>query len=143
MAIDTSGLPFSKGEPRKRTKARSVRREKAVKSDVRADCVARDGYCRLYRDDAESRTAVVKIFGPCGGASEWAHVGDRKRAHTRGMDPEERHTTTGSMMLCGWHHRTGPSAYDSNLMQIDELTPDGCDGRLRFSKGDVVWEEPA
>jgi hypothetical protein len=118
-----------KPEPRARVKGRKDRKETGVKQLVRALCVDRDGDCRLQK--------VPRFL--CSGESEWAHLGDQKRARTRGMEPEERHTTAGSLMLCTGHHR----AYDSGRMQIDELTPDGADGPLAFSSaGKVLYTEP-
>ena len=58
------------------------------------------------------------------------------------MDAEDRHTTEGSLMLCARHHRTGIAAYDLNRMRIEALTEKGCDGRLRFKRDGVVFEEP-
>ncbi len=81
-----------KPEPRKRMKARAKRTEAAIIRAVRAACVARDGYCR------------ASDLGGCYGPSEWAHAPWWTRAKTRGMKPELRHTTAGSMMLCQKHH---------------------------------------
>lgn len=109
-------LAFSKPEPRKRTKARKQRSEIAVKRMVRAIVAARDGYCRAWR------------LGPCEGALEWAHLEDKRRAHTVGMPPEERHTTTHTCMLCTRHHQL----YDARAFRVEFLTPNGADGRMRF-----------
>lgn len=113
------GVACPKPEPLKRTKRRKLRVESVVKQKVRALCVERDGDCRLSR-----ATGHV-----CGGESEWAHMGDKKRARTRGMKPELRHTTAGSLMLCTLLHR----AYDAGDLLINPVTPDGADGLLRFT----------
>ena len=126
--MDTSALPFSKGKSRARLKARRDRDESAIKRSVRAEVVERDGYCRL---------ADTWTFGRCGGASEWAHWGQSKRCKTRGLPPEVRHTSFGTLMLCRLHHQ-GPQGYDSHGFEIEAMTAHGADGPLRFSRGDVV-----
>lgn len=86
------GVAQPKPEKLKTTRGRKRRREGKVTKSIRAQCVERDGYCRLMG------------VGTCDGPSEWAHLGEKKRARTRGMDPEVRHTTVHSMMLCHLHH---------------------------------------
>jgi hypothetical protein len=125
---------FPKPEPWKRVKARRKRQEARHAGEVRADVERRDGYCRLRGSDE---------FGPCGGASEWAHLGDKRRFKTRGMAPEDRHTTADSLMLCTRHHQDGPFAYDRNRMTIEKMTTEGADGPLRFKDkaGERLLEE--
>jgi hypothetical protein len=93
---------------------RKQRAERKVATSVRAQCVARDGYCRLMGLDV------------CEGPSEWAHLGDKKRFKTRGQAPEVRHTTAGSFIACRRHHR----AYDAGVIQIEVRSDLGADGRL-------------
>jgi hypothetical protein len=69
----------------------------------------------------------------CDGPSQWAHLGDKKRAKTRGMKPDARHTTEGSLMLCRRHH----DRYDGRQMpslRIKALTEHGADGPLEFPR---------
>ena len=113
-----------KSSPRTAAKRRA---EKKVAAVVRAACVERDGYCRWALASGTSSF--------CEGASEWAHFGDSTRAKTRGMKPERRHTTAGSMMLCTKHHdaldgRRHPRLY------LDALTAKGADGPVAFH-----WQE--
>ena len=109
-----------KPERRTTTTRRKRRQERAVTQSIRAQCVARDGYCRVSSDGVDFN---------CSGPSEWAHFGDHTRARTRGQDPEQRHTTAGSLMLCRFHHRQ----YDAGVLQIFALTTAiGCDGDVRF-----------
>ena len=111
---------------RKQLKARKVRREAAVKQDVRAACVSRDGFCRVVAallNDYDVRPR---------GESEWAHMHAKRRSKTRGQDPEERHTTADSLMLCRFHH----DAYDGRTrprLTIEALTDRGADGPLQFT----------
>lgn len=97
--------PIAKPETRKRVKGRKQRRAARVVKSVRAQCVERDGYCRV---------AAQFMDAKCEGVSEWAHLGDKRRFKTRGRAPESRHTTAGSLMLCTAHHR----AYDQRRLAI-------------------------
>ncbi len=119
---------FPKPEKRKTAKTRERREESEIIKVERAKCVQRDGYCRLQGADG---------FGACNGNSEWAHLGDFKRWKTRGMAPEERHRADKSLMMCDHHH----NMYDLHKMDIEELTPEGADGWLRFKMGTKVWSE--
>lgn len=123
------GIACPKPEPRKRVKGRKDRAEAKVKKSVRAQCVDRDGYCRL------NHYSVPFSFGMCKGASQWAHLGDKKRFKTRGQSPEQRHSTWGSLMLCDGHH----DAYDLAKMRIRILTPFGADGPLEFTYDGVNY----
>ncbi len=125
--MDYSKLPLAKPEPHKRVKARKKRQEQKVIQEVRPQCVARDGYCRVYN----------KRMGECSGESQWAHYGPYKRARTRGKPPEERHTTAGSLMLCVGHH----DDYDEERMKIEALTDRECNGPLKFEKDGVTYLE--
>lgn len=116
-------------DTRKRIAGRKRRAEAKVKQEVRAKCVTRDGDCRLQKAP----------WHDCGGESEWAHFEEKKRARTRGMPPEERHTTEGSLMLCTTAHRD----YDAGRMAIEAQTLDGADGELTFFKGEDWYAEPA
>ncbi|HET9024320.1 MAG TPA: hypothetical protein VFN64_07080, partial [Burkholderiaceae bacterium] len=93
------------GPQAKRTAAKR-RAERKVAAEVREAVELRDGYCRLHPHDATLRRVLWGLFGPCGGASEWAHLGDARRFKTRGMAPEARHSRMGSLKLCAAHHRT-------------------------------------
>lgn len=122
--------PIPKPEPRRREKARKKRAEAAVKAIVRDQVARRDGYCRLWGAP----------MGPCGGPSEWAHLGDKRRSKTVGMDPEERHTTADSFMACRRHHQR----YDRKatpFMTIQQGAH-GANGKLKFiSEDGAVWQE--
>lgn len=124
------GTAQPKPEPRKKSKRRKLYREGKVKKSVRAQCVERDGYCRV----AHLRPNDLRRWNPedfpCWGFSEWAHIGSKKRFKTRGQDAAKRHTTWGSVMLCHGHHE----AYDRARMLIKILTPFGADGPLRFER---------
>lgn len=119
MSMDTSQLPFGKGVTRATLKARDDRAEAKQVKAVRVQCVDRDGYCRLHWVPIADRAP--------GGPSEWAHLGDKRRARTRGMAPEIRHTTADSLMMCRSHH----AAYDAGEFTIEPETDRGADGYLR------------
>lgn len=105
--------------------------EATVIARVRPVVVERDGPCRI------ARNLTLGFLGACGGPSEWAHVGSHRRFKTRKMEPEVRHTSAGTVMLCGAHH----DAYDAHQFQIEELTDAGCDGPLAFTKGGIRFAE--
>ena len=117
--MDTSMLKFAKPELRTTTKRRKIRHELQTKRAVRERCVTRDGYCRIGKDADD--------YTDCAGPSEWCHYGMFRRARTRGMEPEDRHTTAGSFMACRAHHRD----YDSGKLKITARdVVAGCDGEL-------------
>jgi hypothetical protein len=103
---------------RQQLKARKARRERAVIKAVRSDVAGRDGPCRLM-------AVHGSVTGYCGGVPEMAHLGEWRRANTRGLDPEDRHHTRGCLMLCTKHHR----AYDAHEFDLG-YGPLGADGRL-------------
>ena len=111
-----------KPESRTRTKGRKTRQEQVVKTSVRARCVARDGHCRF------NPYSLIDI--DCDGPSEWAHVRGHRRSTTRGQAPEQRHTTTHSLMLCRKHHQQE----EAGILIITARTRRGCDGPLRFRR---------
>lgn len=111
--------------------------ERAVIARVRPIVMARDGPCRVGRN-------LLSGLGPCEGVPEWAHLNRWRRCHTRGMAPEERHCTMGSVALCSRHHRL----FDGNILGVTaqrlyifELTDRGADGPLAFEIGDRRYEE--
>lgn len=107
---DYEGIGIPVGPTRKKVKAKKQRAETKVKTSVRAECVERDGVCRLFGQSL----ALYELVGSCYGAPEWAHLGEKRRAHTRGMAPDVRHTTADSLMLCTRHHQ----AYDARTFDI-------------------------
>lgn len=101
-----------------RLRARKRRKEGPVVKAVRAKCVERDGYCRLMG------------LGFCAGPSQWCHLGEKKRSKTRGLPPEERHTTVWSFMGCEGHH----GAYDAGEIGIEPVDAEkGANGHLRVT----------
>lgn len=107
-------LTFAKGRTRKQVKATKDRTASALERRVRMECVARDEYCRFFG---------LPLMGACEGASEWAHLGEWRRARTRGLPPERRHHTQGSLMLCEFHH----DEYDAYRLDIN-YGPEGANG---------------
>lgn len=126
--MDYSALKFPKGVTRKQLKGRLDRVEAALKAKVRALVAERDGDCRMEHAG----------LGVCGGASEWCHLEESKRARTRGMPPDVRHTTAGSITACTTHHRR----YDAGEIRIEYLSAKGADGRLAFHCGLRAFTEP-
>lgn len=102
----------AKPEKRSTTKGRKDRTEAQIKKDVRAIVVDRDAGCRL------------SWLSPCSGLLQWSHLEGHRRGRTRGMSPEQRHTTAGTAMLCDGHH----DEYDANKFRIIFETDKGADG---------------
>ncbi len=108
--------------PTAKHRAKRRRAEHPVAKSVRAECVERDDYCRLME------------LSRCEGPSEWAHLGANKRARTRGMAPELRHTKAGSFMACRRHHRR----YDAGQIEIGVIPEHGANGPMRIQEGETV-----
>jgi len=108
------GVACPKGKTRKQLKAAKDRAEMKVIKRVRAQCVVRDGLCRLMG------------CGPCSGVSEWCHMHSKRRSQTRNQAPEKRHTTAESFMACTSHH----AAYDAHQILVEPLTEKGADGAM-------------
>lgn len=112
--------------------------ESAIIAQVRRHDVERDGTCRVGRN-------LLSGLGPCDGPSEWAHLNEHRRCHTRGLPPEQRHTIEGTAMLCKRHHML----YDGQILgarserlYIEPLTDQGAEGPLRFTQGAKTFSEP-
>lgn len=110
-----------------------MRSESLQAQKVRALCVLRDGDCRLNDD------SLWSFFGACSGESEWAHLEDKRRFKTRGMAPEDRHTTAGSLQLCTGHHRRYDGARPR--LHIKAGSSRGADGPLGFACGPYSYME--
>jgi hypothetical protein len=121
------GIAVPKGKTRKQLKARLDRAEAKVAAWCRAQCVARDGVCRVRRAAfVESYEAWISCG--CDGPSEWAHMHVRRRSKTRGLDPTERHDPKYTLMLCRFHHQQ----YDAKRLVITAQTRKGANGGLTF-----------
>lgn len=127
---------FPKPEPIKRVKGRRKRAEAVVKKEVRRQVCTRDGYCRVNVADR----VTVGTLGRHEGLSEWAHLEEKRRSKTRGMNPEERHTTQDTVMFCTRHHQM----YDARQFSVeffDRFTR--ADGLIRLVApgGGTIFEE--
>ena len=121
--------PLGIGETRSTLKGRRDRCEAEQQHYIRAKCVARDGDCRIATDRFRNGISAEKAQADCDGRSEWAHLGDKKRFKTRRMNPMDRHTMEGSLMLCTQHHQ----AYDAGTLRITPTDPmKGADGVLEY-----------
>ena len=126
---------FAKPEPRKRTNGRAKRQEATVIATNRAIVAARDGRCRLDG---------VHQMGICRGPAEWAHLGSAKRFNTRGQDPEIRHSTRATAMLCrDEHHYAHDKETGDARLHVESLTPDGANGPLLWLRGVIAYREKA
>ncbi len=116
-----------KPEPRQRVKRRRQRGEKQVEKSVRAKTVERDGHCLVY---TRIPAHIAVLLGPCEGDSEWAHIGKYRRCFTRGLLPEQRHTTVGSGQLCHKHH----ADYDAHRFDFETDEEHGMDGTIGIKR---------
>lgn len=107
-----------------RAKAAKRKAESKVVADVRERVFRRDWRCRACA------AGVPREYGMTFQEDQWAHLGNHRRFKTRGMAPEERHTTQGSMRLCDQHHHQ----YDHHTLNIIMLTEAGADGPVRFER---------
>lgn len=97
---------------------RADRAEKKTKTQVRAECVNRDEYCRV--SSMAHRT-------PCRGRSEWTHLEHKRRCFTRGMKPTDRHSTVWTCQMCEGHH----DEYDAHLFDVHFIDEErGADGPI-------------
>lgn len=127
-------LPFAKPVRRAAEKARGDREEARVVQRVRAACVERDGYCRLAWATAIATCPIDECEGP----SEWAHLEGHRRFETRGMEPDARHATTWTTMLCKRHHES----YDAHDFYVEPIVDArGADGPLRLKIGTRCYRE--
>lgn len=128
--------PHPKPTPRKRVKARAQRAESRHAQQVRAQCVERDGDCRL------GDPMLWDIFGMCSGESEWAHMPEKRRSKTMRMAPEARHDSAHSFMACTFHHAALDKRGPRPWIQAQPATSRGADGPLGFQIRDTVYVEP-
>ena len=96
-----AAMKFPKPEPKK--KGAKARADKKVADRVRLEVFDRDGGCR-FPHGLPSTALQVSQLAVCEGPLEWAHLPDWRRSRTVNQDPEDRHTTAGSMVLCRRHH---------------------------------------
>jgi hypothetical protein len=113
-----------KAGPTARARARKRRQDSAYAQTIRTQVEARDGHCRYAWDVPRTERSR------CQGDAEWAHLGNTRRFKTRGLPPEQRHTTGGTLMLCTAHHRL----LDAYRLTITAESIDGCDGNLTYQE---------
>lgn len=92
--------------PTKRARRAKAAKDRRYAKTIREEVAKRDGACRLgdWENNPYDVHSDALEGDACEGRSKWAHLGKKKRARTRGLPPEERHTTAGSLMLCTKHH---------------------------------------
>jgi hypothetical protein len=121
-------LAQPKPEKRARVKARNRREAAKIVRQVRAACVARDGYCRYGAE--RFRRRGWSGFDDCQGESQWAHLDYYRRFKTRGREPAYRHNTANSCMLCARHHQQ----YDERKLNYTCLSDLGADGPIAWER---------
>lgn len=104
--------------PTARRRASKRRRDLAAQRAVVDQLKARDGVCRLFG---------LFSVGQCYGFTSPHHLGAKKRAFTRGMAPDERHSPAWECLLCERHHEM----VERHLLELDYVdTVAGANGKL-------------
>ena len=126
MPSNYGGVAVLKGLTRKQQKARETREARKVVTAVRAHDVERDGHCRVG--------SATDYFGLCWGESQWCHLWSKKRSMTRGLPPEERHSTIWTCQMCARHHEME----ERGELVLQALTSEcGANGTLRATWNSV------
>ena len=102
--------------PTAKARAAKARKDAAYAKTIREQVQARDVYCRAYYMHKET----------CMGVAAWAHMAGHRRFETRGLPPEQRHSTAWTLMLCAKHH----ADYDARRLRITG----NADGPLEFTR---------
>lgn len=128
------GVACPKPISRKRLKGRKDRAEAKVKKSVRAQCVDRDGYCRVgdWERNPDDWHADVLAGDACEGPSQWCHMKTHRRSATRGQAPMRRHTTAASFIGCQKHHAQYDGRAKPRLFIEERIWPLGADGPLHM-----------
>lgn len=138
--------PRRKQKPVKRLRAKTRirpmsakrRAEQRIVAQVFKDIEPRDGDCRIRLLDYESQ----QLAGPCSGPTDPMHLGEWRRAKTRRMAPEVRHTRKTILRGCRGHHR----AYDGHRFDLAYTPASGAEGVLLvvpYVKGQTPYLEAA
>ena len=106
--------------PTAKLRAAKARKDAAYAAKVREWVERRDSFCRvpIHRAGIE--------LGECDGPMAWAHMEGHRRFETRGLPPEQRHSTAWTLMLCAKHH----ADYDARRLRITG----NADGPLEFAR---------
>ena len=119
-----------------RTRPRRVsatqRKDLAYAASVRAAVLERDGFCRVGQLMSKASQK------PCDGPLAWCHLQGHRRAQTRRMAPERRHSTAWTVMLCQFH----ADQEERRLLTYWALTDRGADGPMVWTlpSGDQIVE---
>jgi len=98
-----------------KARAAKTRKDAAYAAKVRAKVEKREGnWCRSFADTG------------CNGPLQWCHMAGHRRFETRGLPPEQRHSTAWTLMLCAKHH----ADYDARRLRITG----NADGPLEFTR---------
>lgn len=114
--------------PTARARASKRRKDLARQRAVAVELLPRDGACRFFG-------TFIDGTGECWGSSEPAHLGEKRRCHTRGMPPEERHDPIWEANLCTGHHRR----YDHHEFDLEPVDAAvGANGQLNVLRDEKV-----
>jgi len=101
--------------PTATARAAKARTDAAYAKTIRDQVMRRDAGCRapIHRTAGD--------LGECNGPEAWAHMAGHRRFETRGLPPEQRHSTEWTLMLCAKHH----ADYDARRLRIIGTNADG------------------
>jgi hypothetical protein len=105
--------------PTATARAAKARKDAAYAAKVRAAVERRDVGCRACAMGLAS-TRVACTF------PQWCHMEGHRRFETRGLPPEQRHSTAWTLLLCAKHH----ADYDARRLRITG----NADGPLEFTR---------
>ena len=112
--------------PTAKARAAKARTDAAYAAKVRAKVARREmGMCRIFTRSDWTPNSVAQ-FGACSGGQQWCHMEGHRRFETRGLPPEQRHSTAWTLMLCAKHH----ADYDARRLRITG----NADGPLEFTR---------
>lgn len=108
--------------PTATARAAKARKDAAYAKTIRELVQKRDfGMCRVME-----RVEWFIEFGSCAIGAQWCHMEGHRRFETRGLPPEQRHSTAWTLMLCAKHH----AEYDAHRL----LITGNADGPLEFTR---------
>lgn len=107
--------------PTAKARAVKARKDAAYAKTIRDQVQERDELCRACVEYVEYWTYRI-----AGLRLEWCHMEGHRRFETRGLPPEQRHSTTWTLMLCAKHH----ADYDARRLHITG----NADGPLEFTR---------
>jgi hypothetical protein len=123
-------IPKPRTVKKLRTKPRAMsakrRKEQKIVAQVFKEIEPRDGRCRIARLASWDLSQWL-LVGACEGEPQPAHIGQWRRAFTRGWPPELRHNRRTIARICRGHHRR----YDLHEYDVEYDATYGAEAGMR------------